>query len=133
MFCLFVGAGFSKWAANLPLVRELFDFNINPYNKRDYNKLQTIIKYKSTWDNQNPYIKNPEIFIREVLMTSKSKSSLIKWYITRRLSDQFIAPILGGTQALMIDDKRAQNLNGVIKTKNFLKMFPSLSGIVTTN
>lgn len=46
MVSLFLGAGFSKWAANLPVATQLFDFNITPYNQRDTQRLRSIIAYK---------------------------------------------------------------------------------------
>ena len=31
MLALFLGAGFSKWAADLPVASQLFDFDIEPW------------------------------------------------------------------------------------------------------
>ena len=39
MLALFLGAGFSKWAANLPVASELFDFAIHPFGVREERKL----------------------------------------------------------------------------------------------
>lgn len=130
MISLFLGAGFSKWADNLPLAQELFDFNINPYNKRDETRLASFIKYKTEWNAENPE-GHAELFIEDALSTKRSK--LVLWYITRRLSDPFIGTILGGTQTLMIDDKRAKSIKGVIKAKNFFECIPEINGIITTN
>jgi len=30
-----LGAGFSKWSANLPIARELFDLDIDPFGIRE--------------------------------------------------------------------------------------------------
>ena len=40
MYCLFLGAGFSKWAVDLPLVNELFDFNVNTFNQADEKRIE---------------------------------------------------------------------------------------------
>jgi len=132
MISLFLGAGFSKWAANLPLVGELFDFNISTYNQRDCSRLESITRLKENWDKNNPD-KNNEFFIRDMLTESNLKKRLVKWFVTRRLSDPFIATVLGGTQVLMIDDKRALSMEGVKKAQEFLARYQFSSEILTTN
>ena len=39
---LLLGAGFSKWAADLPVASQLFDFQIDAFGPRESNKLQSI-------------------------------------------------------------------------------------------
>lgn len=34
MLAMFLGAGFSNWAASLPVARQLFDFEIEPWGPR---------------------------------------------------------------------------------------------------
>jgi len=42
MLALFLGAGFSKWAADLPVASQLFDFDIEPWGPREYKKLEIV-------------------------------------------------------------------------------------------
>ncbi len=42
MLALLLGAGFSKWAACLPLASQLFDFSIDPFGIREERKLQRV-------------------------------------------------------------------------------------------
>lgn len=51
---LFLGAGFPKWASNLPLVKDLFDFDIYIRGPREEERLDRIRKLKSYWDYHNP-------------------------------------------------------------------------------
>ena len=50
MLALFLGAGFSKWAADLPLTSQLFDFEIEPWGPREYKKLEIVKSLKHNWD-----------------------------------------------------------------------------------
>ncbi len=43
---LFLGAGFSKWTAGLPVARELFDFKIDIWGPQDARKLDIIKSLK---------------------------------------------------------------------------------------
>jgi hypothetical protein len=131
---LLLGAGFSKWAAGLPLVSELFDFQVQPWNQRDARKLERIVDQKHRWDAVNPSAP-PEIFVAEMMAASDRQKRLVSWYITRRLQDGFIAKIEGGSQALMIDDRRKLQHDGVVMARTFLDGVSDvgLCGIVTTN
>jgi hypothetical protein len=62
MTALFLGAGFSKWAFELPLVNQLFDFNINTTNNSEQRKLELLRSDWINWlkDNLN---NSPERFI----------------------------------------------------------------------
>ncbi len=134
MISVFLGAGFSKWAADLPLACELFDFKIETINERDEQRLNTIIKWKEQWDSNNPNGYS-EQFIRESIDASIRKKNLVTWYITRRLSEPFIGTITHGYQTLMIDDKRAKSIEGVQRAKSFIYSIKplSISGIMTCN
>ncbi len=134
MTAVFLGAGFSKWAANLPVVNQLFDLDIGTTNQRDENRLRAFSSFKAKWDAEHPSV-HPEEFIRHVLCGPKGRQRLLLWYITRRLSDPFIAWISGGNQTLMIDDRRATENEGVAKARKFLHSLEvdNLSGIVTCN
>ena len=134
MLGVLLGAGFSKWAANLPLAFELFDFDLVPRNDREQRRLLLLRKDKDKWDFANPSGQAEE-FVEWSLNKSAVRSSRVIWYLTRRLSDPFIATILGGTQTLMIDDRRARELLGVKRAQDFLRLAvgPHTSGVLTTN
>jgi hypothetical protein len=134
MRSVLLGAGFSKWAADLPVVNQLFDMEIDPHNARDDSRLASFAKYKEKWDKEYPGM-HPEEFIRRTLNGSPLRKKQLIWYITRRLSDSFIARMLGGTQTLMIDDRRAQLHPGVMKAKAFVTPLveSGLAGIATCN
>ncbi|HEX7031984.1 MAG TPA: SIR2 family protein [Nitrososphaera sp.] len=134
MLSLFLGSGFSKWAANLPLARELFDFDILLRGPREEQRLERLKKLKSYWDYQNPS-EYPEKFIAYAHEMYKKKDlNILLWYIVRRLSDPFLvadrwSPRL---RTPMIDEKIVMELPGVRLARMFLqKCRPS--SIVTTN
>jgi hypothetical protein len=134
MIGLILGAGFSKWAAGLPLASELFDFAITPHNQRDDTKLQRLVRLKTDWDEANPGGLS-EQFVAGALRSSGRNRRLVSWYVTRRLLDPFIRAVLGGTQALMIDDSRRLQHEGIRIAQQFFRQFEErrLCGIVTTN
>jgi hypothetical protein len=123
---LFLGAGFSKWAAGLPVVRELFDFGIFPVNQRESSRLLAFQKYKEGWDKLHLGA-HPETFIADGLASGRHRR-LVVWYVTRRLSEPFMAPIFGGMQALMIDDRRKWKVPGIQKAHDFPCGISSASG-----
>src|SRR2546428_9596684 len=47
MLALFLGAGFAKWSYDLPLVKELFDFNIYIRGPREEAKLALPVRVKN--------------------------------------------------------------------------------------
>ena len=49
-----LGAGFSKWAAVLPVASELFDFTLEPFGPCETNRLAELRRLKSRWDAENP-------------------------------------------------------------------------------
>lgn len=49
MITLFLGAGFSKWAFDLPLVNQLFDLNISATSEQEVKKLALIEKDWGDW------------------------------------------------------------------------------------
>lgn len=134
MIGLLLGAGFSKWAAGLPVAAELFDFNLTPHNEKDARRLDRIVALKSEWDTANPMCP-AEQFISDMVGSSDREKTLVTWYVGRRLSDPFVGRMLGGTQALMIDDRRKSQVDGVRMAQQFLSTLPleQLSGVVTTN
>jgi hypothetical protein len=134
MIGLILGAGFSKWAAGLPLASELFDFGITAHSQRDARRLQRVVRLKAGWDEANPGGLS-EQFVSGAFRSSGRNRRLVSWYVTRRLLDPFIRTVLGGTQALMIDDSRRLQHDGIRIAQQFLRQFEErrLCGIVTTN
>ncbi len=138
MLALFLGAGFSKWAANLPVASQLFDFDIEPWGPREYKKLEVVKLLKHNWDISHPYGLT-EQFIADALNFQKNNKEAVLWYLVRRLSEPFIWKEFHAQRwrrhVLMIDENRRFNINGVNKTRSFLQRFcgPALAGIVTTN
>jgi hypothetical protein len=136
MIALFLGAGFSKWAANLPVANELFDFNIQPWT-RENKKLDRVKELKREWDKLNPQ-GQAEQFIADALKFQEKDKKLVLWYIVRRLSEPFIWEEFHAQRMrrhiLEIDENRKYGIDGVINAKGFLDKFISiLNGIVTTN
>jgi len=143
-YCLFFGAGFSKWAINLPTAAELFDYNIKLWGIRERKKLEELKKIKTAWDRENPS-GIPEKFIRLMIESSKKEKQLVTWYIARRLADPFIAESSIMTtydgrkcqqrRVMMFDDTRRFKIAGIIRAKIFINSLlgPSLQGIITTN
>lgn len=145
-YCLFFGAGFSKWAINLPTAPELFDFQIKVWGPREGSKLKRIKKIKEIWDNKN-ISSNSEEFISYLLDLSPETRKLAIWYVARRLTDPFIEkdkffekfpmlyPEITGRRVMTIDEKRKLEISGIKKAKEFIDplLGPSLEGIITTN
>ena len=137
MIGLFLGAGFSKWAADLPLVSQLFDFQVSPFDIKENKKLELVKKLKNNWDVENPS-SPPEKFIADAMLFSNKHKLLVLWYIVRRLSDPFIRIEFHSQRlrrhVLMIDEDRKYEIDGVKKSKVFLDRVRTLvSGIITTN
>jgi len=142
-YCLFLGAGFSKWAADLPTAAELFDFNIKLWGVREVRKLDELQRIKKIWDAENPCGYSEE-FTRWMIESSKKDRQLVTWYIARRLADPFIVESYSTTawgstyrkrRVMMFDDTRRFQSAGVIKAKKFIDSLlgPHFEGIITTN
>ncbi len=138
MLALFLGAGFSKWAANLPVASQFFDFNVEPSGPRELKKLEIVRSLKHNWDKSHPYGLS-EQFIVDALKFEEKKKEAVLWYIVRRLSEPFIWKEYHAQKwrrhVLMIDENRKYDRPGVIQAQKFLKKYstPSLAGIITTN
>ena len=138
MLTLYLGAGFSKWAAGLPIASQFFDFAVTPFGVREQAKLQLVTKLKGNWDKEHPNNLS-EKFIADALSFSTKDKQAVLWYIVRRLSDPFIWTEFHSQRwrrhVLMIDENRKYEIDGVIQAQGFLGRFlgPQLSGITTTN
>ncbi|MFO8035014.1 MAG: SIR2 family protein [Anaerolineales bacterium] len=138
MTTLFVGAGFSYWAANLPLANDLFDFQIDAFGVREPQKLERVMEIKSNWDKNHPD-EHIEAFIHYAINQNKEIENLVKWYLVRRLSEPYLWYEKHANRwrrhVLMIDENRALDRPGVKEAKNFLNYLIrfGLKGIITTN
>jgi len=142
-YCLFLGAGFSKWATKLPLASELFDYNIKNWGVRETKKLNELKKIKDDWDLASPN-GNPEEFIRVMIESSEKNKKIVTWYIARRLADPFIVEghpssydgkVIQQRRVMMFDDSRRLKNKGIVKARNFIDSMNNvlLQGIITTN
>jgi hypothetical protein len=89
MLGILLGAGFSKWALDLPLAGQLFDFKITPFGIREAIKTIRVTRTKENWDKENPN-KPAKKFIADALTRHDINKELVLWYIVRRLSEPFI-------------------------------------------
>jgi len=138
MLAVLLGAGFSKWAAGLPLASELFDFQLNPFGIRESKKLNQIHELKANWDIANPNAYAEEFISSILSSTNYSAKRLILWYIVRRLSEPYIWEEWHSGRrrrhVFMIDEYRKNEKPGVMKTNQFLtRLGLKLSGIITPN
>ncbi len=135
---LFLGAGFSRWGAQLPVARELFDFAIEPWGQREERKLVLVKTLKENWDANHPGGQAEQFIANAMGFPLKSKEAVF-WYITRRLSEGFIWKEFHSQRwrwhVLMIDEYRSHQIDGVARATRFLQSFCglSLAGIITTN
>lgn len=138
MISLFLGAGFSKWDAQIPVANQLFDFNIKPYGVREIARLELIKKIKTEWDKLNPNSNIEQFISYSKNLDDKTRTSVL-WYITRRISENFIWYEFHSQtwrrHVLMFDENRKYKIEGVVKANSFLKQFynPYVAGIITTN
>ena len=139
MIGLLFGAGFSKWALDLPLANQLFDFKITPFGVREATKLVKVKRIKNNWDAENPN-EPTERFIADALIRHDINKEIILWYIVRRLSEPFIWHEKYGNRTrrhvLMVDEKRKFEIDGVRKAQSFISKLiaaKQISGIITTN
>jgi hypothetical protein len=142
-YCLFIGAGFSKWAINLPTATELFDYQIQLWGVKEIKKFDQLKKLKESWDKNNPS-GTAEEFIRFMIESSEENKKIVTWYIGRRLAEPFIVEssdlhysgkAYRQRRVMMFDDPRKLKNPGVQKAKKFIDscLGPSLEGIITTN
>jgi hypothetical protein len=138
MVTLILGAGFSKWAADLPVATELFDFRVEPFGVREERKLCYVRDLKASWDRERPG--DPaEAFIDFALHQGRETSRLVIWYVVRRLSEPFIWREWHAGKSrrhvLMLDEHRKVTRPGVPEARRFLVnlLGARLQGVITTN
>lgn len=128
-----LGAGFSRWAANLPLVSELFDFAIDPGNDREARRLEIVREAYGRWRAECPDANNEE-FIAWARLNLK-RFDYAGWYVTRRLTDPFIS----GSyirRTFYINSYYARENHGVGRAREFLQQVEATYGtpaILTAN
>ncbi|MCK4374625.1 MAG: hypothetical protein KAX19_04820 [Candidatus Brocadiae bacterium] len=138
MVAILLGAGFSRWAANLPIADELFDFDIEPWGPREEAELKRAQRIKHEWDVDNPE-GLAEQFIAHCLERGEEQRRTVLWYITRRLSKPFIWREWHAGRwrrhVLMIDENRKFGIDGVVRARDFLLKLTAWRrfGVVTTN
>lgn len=136
--CAFLlGAGFSAWAAGLPVVAQLFDFAIKTFGQREERKLSIIKEAWKSWISNNPESHN-EQFIATALAGETRVRTAVLWYITRRLSEPYIWSEWHSGRwrrhVLMIDEYRKNSCPGIRRAQGvFNPLYLQLAGIVTTN
>lgn len=159
---LFVGAGFSKWAADLPLARDLFDFNLTTDldRVRENSRLLCLEELKKDWDTDHP-VGHAEQFISDCLAEifpskiagkryKRDKTRISKdltWYIARRLTDPFMQYVTPNRTYDFQPVERYLRLTppfdeptrfifpGIQKSKGFFDSIDvdKIRGIITTN
>jgi len=135
---LYLGAGFSKWAADLPVASQLFDFDVEIWGPREGRRLELVKALEHDWDMTHPGGLT-EQFIADALNFGEKNKSAVLWYIARRLSEPFIWKEFHSHKwrrhVFMIDENRRFNVPGVVKAQSFLQRFCNLplAGIITTN
>jgi len=134
---LLLGAGFSKWAAGLPVAAELFDFAIESFGVRDDRKIEVVRLAKSAWEQEHAE-GLVEQFIAHALADSPNIRTAVSWYIVRRLSEPYIWKEWHAGKwrrhVLMLDENRKNERAGVTRARDFLvRLSPLLSGVLTTN
>ncbi len=134
---VFLGAGFSKWAAGLPVAAELFDFQLEPFGVQEQGRLKLVQQLKAAWDAEHPN-GTAEEFIAHALARPSSCRAAVLWYIVRRLSEPYIWTEWHAGKwrrhILMIDENRKLERPGVTCARDFLlALGQDISGVLTTN
>jgi hypothetical protein len=129
---LFLGAGFSKWSCDLPLVANLFDFAVHADNATEERRIARLEKIYSKWHAANPH-HHPEVFVRHMAGPT-SRFSLVNWYITRRLTEPFVVAS-GRRYTWYINSYYASQHSGILKARRLLGALSCLGkvSILTTN
>ena len=139
MLTLLLGAGFSKWAAGLPVASELLDLQIEPFGVREETRLRWVNRLIDDWRSGHPGA-SAEQFISHTLRTGGERDrKAVLWYIVRRLSEPYIWTEWHcgrwRRHVLMIDENRKSERDGVKAARRFLlrTLGGGAAGIVTTN
>lgn len=131
---LFLGAGFSKWAFDLPLVSNLFDFDVSTTSEEEERKLQLITNDWEAWRKDNPDA-TPEQFVYWCMEKSTHRKSRVIWYVSRRLTEPFMTRIRGSYSAVMFDERAVRENERIVELKSFFEELEEcgLKGVITCN
>lgn len=138
MLATFTGAGFSYWSARLPLAKDLFDFQIEPFGVREINRLSKVRDLWKAWVAFHP-TDPTEAFIYDTIHRDNESSRAILWYLVRRLSEPYLWYETHANRTrrhvLMIDENRVLERPGIKRAQNFLTWLSrfGLQGVITTN
>lgn len=131
---LFLGAGFSKWAAGLPLVHELFDFEISEIRANDQYWIHKLKTEKQIWDRSHPSESNEQFIQYVILKKGVLLNKYLSKYLARRLSEPFLCKTYTGIQTFMFNDSKIHSLESINTVKNFFSTIEgSIKGIITVN
>jgi hypothetical protein len=122
---LMLGAGFSKWSCDLPLVSELFDFKIRTYNQTEERRVIRLKKIYESWRAKNLH-EHIEEFIR-FSQGPGLRFNLTNWYITRRLTEPFV--VHGSRRyTWYINSYYTQQHKGIEKARGIITALSGISG-----
>lgn len=129
---VFLGAGFSKWCCDLPLVSQLFDFDVHADNHREAARIERLRFLHKQW-LANSDSNNAELFI-ETMQEHADDAMLTSWYITRRLTEPFVRRS-SRRFTWYINSHLASDDPGIKLAKEFLRHATALpnSAVLTTN
>ena len=82
MISFFIGAGFLKWAADLPLVNQLLDFNISEISSGDREWHDKLYDENEKWQRNHPN-ENNEAFISYII---NNKGSRLNKYLSKYIA-----------------------------------------------
>lgn len=120
---LLLGAGFSKWAADLPIARHLFDLDLEPFGPQEERLLTRLRATKAHWDASHPG-EQAEQFIAQAIAVGGAYRDLVLWYVQRRLVAPFIwEESHAGRRrrhVLQVDEHRVDERPGVKEARAFL-------------
>lgn len=134
MVTLFLGAGFSKWAFDLPLVNQLFDFDISTTSEQEEKRRSLIETDWANWRKENPNV-TAEQFVYWCINKSSHRKSRVIWYVSRRLTEPFMTRISGSYTAAMFDERVIRENEKIIFLNEFFNTLTKngLAGILTCN
>ncbi len=133
-----LGAGFSRWAADVPVAAQLFDFRISA-TSRDRPKLDLVRSLKESWDDAHPGAYAEQFIAHVFERYLQREQAALSWYIARRLNEPFLwRQQHGGVvrrRTLSIDETYKRHLPGLSTVRDFLteQGLERALGIITTN
>ena len=126
------GAGFSKWCCDLPLVSELFDYEIRFINLTEKRRINKLNKIHEFWKDKYPDKNNEEFVLFS--QGPSARLNLVNWYITRCLTEPFFVN-LRMRFTWHINSRFAESHEGIGVARHFLEGLINVGDIdvITTN